>query len=43
MHGRRYEKLNERIITALLDHDWISLAQEQRTFRGVCSCLPFCF
>ena len=38
-----YEKLNERIITALLDHEWISLAQEQRTFRGVCSCLPFCF
>ena len=38
-----YEKLNERIITALLDHEWIALAQEKTQYCGLCTCMPFCF
>ena len=38
-----YEKLNERIITALLDHKWIELAMEQLQWCGMCTCMPFCY
>jgi len=38
-----YEKLNERIVAALLDHDWLAMAQEQSMNCGLCSCIPFCF
>ena len=41
--SRRYEQLNERCVTALLDHDWLKLCLEGDKFCGVCSCLPFCF
>ena len=38
-----YEKLNERIIAALIDHNWIDLAKEESEYCGACGCLPFCF
>ena len=44
LHMRKmYEQLNERCVTALLDHDWLKLCLEGDKFCGVCSCLPFCF
>jgi len=38
-----YEKLNERTVAALIDHDWISMAKEQSQWCGLCTAVPFCF
>ena len=38
-----YDKLNERIVAALLDHKWLELILEGSQFCGLCSCISFCY
>ena len=38
-----YEKLNERIIAALLDHKWFDLAIETTEWCGLCTCIYGCY
>ena len=37
-----YDKLNERCVAALLDHDWLSLVLEGTETCVSCGCVPFC-
>lgn len=40
---RMYDKLNERIVAALLDHKWLELILEGSQYCGLCSCVSFCY
>jgi hypothetical protein len=42
LHGR-YDKLNERIVAALIDHQWLELIMEGPQSCGLCSCISFCY
>lgn len=38
-----YEKLNERCVQALLDHEWLNLVLEGWQYCGLCNCISFCY
>lgn len=38
-----YDKLNERIVSALLDHKWLDRILEGSQHCGLCSCISFCY
>jgi len=38
-----YDKLNERVVAAMVDNDWISLVADSSQSCGLCSCISFCY